>query len=362
MKYRGSRQFEHGQPDRSGVLLVNLGTPDAPTPQAVRRYLAEFLGDPRVVEMPRLLWLPILHGVILNVRPRRSARAYRQIWTDEGSPLLAISRRIASALQSTLEADVPGGMRVELAMRYGRPSIAAGLDALGTAGVRRLLVLPLYPQYSATTSGSIFDAIVEVLKTWRWVPELRTVMSYHDEPSYIAAIAGRVRAHWREQGRGDHLLISFHGLPEQYLHAGDPYHCHCHKTARLIAGALALAPGEWTVTFQSRFGPKSWLKPYTEATLTGLAAAGTKTVDVVCPGFPADCLETLEEISLRGRDHFIRMGGKALRYIPALNDGADHVAMLAALVRRHLQGWPAGADTDVRASTRNLATRAGAPA
>lgn len=338
-KYEGNGNFEHGGAQCVGVLLVNLGTPDAPDPRSVRRYLAEFLSDPRVAEMPRILWLPILHGIILNTRPHRSAHAYRQIWTAEGSPLLAITTRMAAALQGAFAERAAGAVRVVPAMRYGNPSVRAGLEVLRAAGARRVLVLPLYPQYSAPTSASTFDAVSGVLRRWRRVPALRTVMSYHDDPGYIAALARSIESHWQAHGRGERLLLSFHGLPERYSRAGDPYHCQCHETARLVTESLRMKDGEWTVTFQSRFGPRSWLKPYTDVTLTELAGGGVNSVDVVCPGFPADCLETLEEISLRNRDTFLAAGGKTFHYIPALNDRREHIAVLADLALRNLKGW-----------------------
>jgi len=331
--------FTHDQPACTGVLLTNLGTPDAPTPQAVRRYLGEFLWDSRVVEIPRLLWWLILHGVILRIRPAKSAHKYQTIWTDEGSPLLAISRRQATALANLLKARCPGPVRVALGMRYGQPSIAAALAELRDAGARRLLVLPLYPQYSAATTASTFDAVAAELRTWRWLPELRFVAQYHDDPAYLDALATRINADCAEQP-GERLLFSFHGLPKRNLLAGDPYYCQCHKTARLVAERLELAPDQWAVAFQSRFGRAEWLQPYTSVLLTEWAKAGVKRVDVVCPGFAADCLETLEEMALENRQTFLDAGGEHYRYLPALNDVPEHIAALAGLVERHSSGWP----------------------
>lgn len=331
--------FRHGQPtDGVGILLANLGTPDAPTPAALRRYLAEFLGDPRVVEIPRLLWWPILHGIILRTRPRRSAAKYASIWTPDGSPLLVWTQRQAAGLQGLLQAQGLA-VRVRAAMRYGRPSIASALDAFAAEGVRRILVLPAYPQYSAATTGSVFDAVSAWGQRTRWVPALRFVPHYHDEPDHIAALAARVRAHWARAGRGEVLVMSFHGMPERTLHLGDPYHCHCQKTARLLAEALGLAPAQWRITFQSRFGRAKWLGPATSDTLSGLARAGTRRVDVVCPGFAADCLETLEEIAQEGRDEFLQAGGTDYHYIACLNDDPAGLAALARLARQHLAGW-----------------------
>jgi len=329
----------HAQRPCLGILLANLGTPDAATPQALRRYLAQFLSDPRVIELPRVLWKPILHGVILRTRPKRSAALYAKIWTEQGSPLLVTTRRQAERLQASLTDVLPGPVKVEPAMRYGSPSIGDAMERLREAGARRLLVLPLYPQYSASTTASTLDAVIERLGRWRWQPELRTVSGYHEEPGYIEALAGRVRAHWAEHGRGERLIMSFHGIPRRYFLAGDPYHCFCHKTARLLAGALELGDDAWQVTFQSRFGKAPWLQPYTDVTLKSLARAGVRKVDVICPGFAADCLETLEEIAGQNRDWFIEAGGQELRYIPALNDDDAHIAALRALIQRHVQGW-----------------------
>jgi ferrochelatase len=335
--------FEHGAPDRTAVLLVNLGTPSAAAPGPVRTYLREFLSDRRVVEIPRLLWWPILHGVILRLRPRRSAAKYAQIWTPEGSPLLVHSRQQAILLRGYLgergiDADV------ELAMRYGEPSIESALRQLGARRTERLLIVPMYPQYSATTTASVLDAVFAVLARTRNVPEVRWVKHFHDDPGYIEALRQSVLAHWQRHGRaqdaGGKLVMSFHGVPKRTLLLGDPYHCECQKTGRLLAEALGLGPDEYVVTFQSRFGRAEWLQPYTAPTLEALARGGTRAVDVICPGFPADCLETLEEIAMEGRDAFVSAGGKDYRYIPCLNDAPAFIEALVALCRRHLQGWP----------------------
>ena len=336
----GNPDFKHDSKPCVGVLLTNLGTPDAPTTPAVRRYLAEFLSDPRVIEVPRLIWWFRLHGCILRTRPKHSAKIYKSIWTNEGSPLLSFSGKLAAAIQKELEQRVPGPVRVELAMRYGNPSIRAGLEKLRQANAQRLLVLPLYPQYSATTTASTFDAVAGVLKTWRWLPELCMVNHYHDDKNYINALADSIKAHWQQRGRGEKLLFSFHGIPKHYFEAGDPYHCECHKTARLVAEILGLDEGEWLVTFQSRFGPREWLQPYTGITLQKLAGKGIKNVNVICPGFPADCLETLEEINIQYRALFMACGGEEFNYIPALNDRAPHVDVLSSLISQHCQGWP----------------------
>jgi len=346
MKYESQTGFAHDAPLSAGVLLTNLGTPDAPERKAVRRYLAEFLSDPRVVERPRWLWLPVLYGIILNLRPRRSAEAYAKIWSEEGSPLLAISRRLAKAVADALEQKVGATVPVALGMRYGNPSIESALESLRERGVSRIVALPLYPQYSSSTTGSTFDAIADVLTRWRWVPDLRFIAHYHDDADYIEALAASVRA-WREKnGAGDKLLLSFHGIPQRYFDAGDPYHCHCQKTARLLAAALDLDADRMAISFQSRFGPEAWLKPYTDETLNAWAKAGLRRVDVAAPGFAADCLETLEEIAMQYAEAFREHGGE-LRYIPALNDEAVHVeALCQRLIREAGEWWRSESDSE----------------
>jgi ferrochelatase len=332
--------YQHDQKPCSGVLLANLGTPDAPTPRAVRRYLGEFLWDPRVVEIPRPLWWLILHGIILRLRPARSARKYRTIWTEAGSPLLAITRRQTSAIAERLQQICPGPVRIAMGMRYGNPSLAAALRELRDSGVRRLLIFPLYPQYSASTTASTFDAIARELGTWRWLPELRIINHYHDHPPYINALSENIVDAWAQEAPSERLLFSFHGLPKRNLLAGDPYHCECHKTARLVAEQLKLKAGDWAISFQSRFGRAEWLQPYTSELLKDWAHTGIKSVDVVCPGFAADCLETLEEINQENRTLFLKAGGRHYRYIPALNDSPRHIEALVNLILTHSQGWP----------------------
>ncbi len=358
--FHGSPNFAHGQTETIGILLVNLGTPDAPTPKAVRRYLKEFLSDPRVVEVPRLLWWLILNGIILNLRPRRSAHAYAQVWTAEGSPLLVLTRRVAARLQQALDAARPaaaGRLLVEVGMTYGNPSLPVALHRLQAAGARRLLVLPLYPQYSGTTTAAIFDRVTRELTQWRWVPELRFVNGWHDHPRYLQALANSVRAHWATQGR-QHLLFSFHSIPRRYLLEGDPYHCFCQATARGVATALGLAPQEWSVAFQSRIGRQEWLKPYTDIVLTDYAQQGPKGVTVICPGFSTDCLETLEEIAIRGQADFLAAGGESFSYVPALNDSDAHADLLAAVVLQHAAGWPEAAPDHDPQAARVAATEA----
>jgi ferrochelatase len=329
-----SRPVDHPAvaPPRVGVLLVNLGTPDAPDAPSVRRYLAEFLSDRRVVEIPQILWQPILRGIILTTRPKKSAHAYSQVWTDEGSPLAAITRRQAAALQAALGDDI----RVEHAMRYGRPAIPATLDKMIAEGCRRILVAPLYPQYCAATTATVTDAVNAHLATLRWQPSLRFLPPYADDTVYIDALKSSV-----ETGLAsldfvpDVLLASFHGMPQRTLDLGDPYHCQCRKTARLLSEALG-RPVE--VAFQSRFGRAKWLEPATDAVLARLGGEG-KSVAIFAPGFAADCLETLEELAIRGKEQYEAAGGTNFGYIPCLNDSAPGLAMLEALIRRELGGW-----------------------
>jgi ferrochelatase len=338
--YQSTPQFEHGLPESLGVLLVNLGTPDAPTASAVRRYLRQFLWDPRVVEIPRPLWWLILNLVILPFRPATSAKAYAEIWTEEGSPLLLHSQDIADSVARQLAGRVSGVVNVELGMSYGSPSIDQALDKLFNEGAQRIVCLPLYPQYSGTTTGSVFDDVARSLGRRRWVPEFRFIGQYHDARGYIAAQVQNIREYWDQHGRGEKLLFSFHGLPKQTLENGDPYHCQCLKTARLIAESLELEDGSWQVTFQSRLGRAEWLKPYTSDVVTELGNAGLSRIDVVCPGFAADCLETLEEIAMQNAGFFKDAGGDSLNYIPALNARDDHVAFLTRLIEKHIGGWP----------------------
>lgn len=337
--YQGVSDYQHTQADRTGLLITNLGTPDAPEPAALRRYLKEFLWDPRVVEIPRLVWWFILHGIILTIRPKRSAAAYRTIWTERGSPLHYHTQDQCQALRERLTQDFGDDIRVAFAMRYGNPSIASAVQELQDQGVRKLLVLPLYPQYSGATTASTFDAIARDFRQRRWLPELRMINHYPDFDPYIDALAQHIRQHQAEHGHADKLVLSYHGVPRRYLLLGDPYFCECHKTSRLLAEKLGLNDRDYITTFQSRFGKAEWLKPYTDQTLTQLARDGVRSVQVICPGFAADCLETLEEIAVENRDYFLQAGGHSYQYIPALNASASHLDALEALVRQHLQGW-----------------------
>ena len=361
MAFRNEPTYHHGQPPKTAILFCNLGTPDAPTAPALRRYLAEFLGDSRVVEIPKPIWWLILHGIILRVRPAKSAAKYASIWTDAGSPLLVHTRAQAEGLQQALTAR-GHHVLVRHAMRYGQPGIDAQLDALKTEGVTRVLVVPAYPQYSGTTTASVFDAFYRWSLNIRQLPEFRFVNRYHDDAGYISALAARVRTHWQSHGQGEVLVMSFHGVPERTLQLGDPYHCECMKTGRLLAEALGLPREKVRITFQSRFGKAKWLEPYTEPTLVELAQKGIKSVDVVCPGFTADCLETLEEIQQEAREAFVHAGGERFEYIPCLNDSSEWVAALADLTERHLQGWNTAApDASAAQASRERALAAGAP-
>lgn len=335
--------FRHGTAEKTAILLINLGTPDEPTTPAVRRYLKEFLSDPRVVEIPRAVWWLILNGIILNVRPKQSAEKYASIWSSEGSPLKVHSERQTRLLRGFLGA---AGHRVvvDYAMRYGQPSIPQTLSRLKAEGCKRILLLPLYPQYSSSTTATAFDAAFAWAGSLRNQPEIRTVRSFADDPGYIRALANSVREHWMSSGgkpsTSYRLVMSFHGVPRYTLDKGDPYHCECHKTGRLLAEALDLGAEEYMICFQSRFGRAEWLKPYTAPTLELLGKQGVQRVDIMCPGFPADCLETLEEIAMEGKTGFLHAGGQDYRFIPCLNERDDWIHALAGLAEKHLQGWP----------------------
>ena len=351
-------QNPHLTPSKTAVLLLNLGTPSAPTPKAVRAYLKEFLSDPRVVEIPRFIWWFILNGIILPIRSSASAKKYASIWLPQlGSPLMHYSRLQAKELQEKFTNE-GHTVLVDLAMRYGKPSTQEVLENLKAEGMERLLLLPLYPQYSATTTASSFDEVFRVLSTWRNQPELRLVKHYHDNPAYIAALRDQVLSSWDKDGRpdfarGDRLVMSFHGLPKRNLMKGDPYHCECLKTGRLLGEALGLDSNQYIVTFQSRFGKAEWLKPYTAPTLEKLAKEGCYRVDVFCPGFPADCLETLEEIAMEARESFLERGGKDYRYIPCLNSNPKWIEALGDIAYTHLLGWSLGSESPEELSKRH---------
>jgi ferrochelatase len=338
LRYISSPEFRQ-EAERIGVLLVNTGTPDSLELADVRRYLARFLSDPRVIELPRWLWLPILHGYILRTRPRSSQAKYRKVWTAEGGPLLSLSRELRTQLTGSLAQRALAPFSVELGMLYSTPSVADGLLKLQQAGAQRILVLPLFPQYCGATTGAVYDQVGAELTRWRWLPELRCIADYHDHPAYPAALRDSVLAHWEQHGRTGHLLMSFHGIPEAFFDRGDPYFFKCHRTARLLADELLLKEGEWSVSFQSRLGPAKWLQPYTFEEMTRLPARGIDDLTVVCPGFAIDCLETLEEIAMENRQRFLHAGGRKFSYVPALNHSPGQVRFLTDLICQHAQGW-----------------------
>jgi ferrochelatase len=339
MTYQTEPAFAHGTPVKTGILLINLGTPDAPTVQAVRPYLKEFLSDPRVVEIPRAVWWLILNGIILNTRPKKSAAKYATVWLPEGSPLRVHTAKQTMLLQGFLGERTKAPFVVDYAMRYGTPSIPSVLRKLKEQNCQRILIVPMYPQYAASSTATAFDIVFAELQQMRNTPALRTIKNFHDNPDYIKALANSINEYWMKNGRPEKLVMSFHGLPQFSLDKGDPYHCECHKTGRLLAQELGLKPEQYFLSFQSRFGKAEWLKPYTTATLKALGKQKTKRVDVVCPGFVADCLETLEEIAMEGKRDFQRAGGGEFNYIPCLNERNDWMHALTDLVMNNLQGW-----------------------
>ncbi len=340
-----SEEIKLDQPEKIGILLVNLGSPDAPDTSSIRRFLREFLSDHRVIEIPQFLWQIILNLIILPFRPRKLVPLYQSIWTPEGSPLVSIAQNQKAQLEklflekplSEKTADMP--VSFALAMRYGNPDIRSALRQLAQDNVHKVLVFPTYAQYSGTTTASIFDAVSCELQKWRWIPELRFINSYYDQKEHIQALADSVQNYWQSHKKGQKLVMSFHGLPERNRTLGDPYYDQCHKTAQLLAAKLELNESQWLITFQSRFGKAEWLKPYTSASLEELAKQGTHSVDIICPGFSIDCLETLEEISVENRDVFMKAGGQDYQYIPALNASAENTKAMAALIEQHIKGW-----------------------
>lgn len=334
---------------KTGVMLVNLGSPEAPEPGAVRRFLREFLSDPRVVEIPKLLWFIILNGIVLVVRPKKSAAAYKKVWSEKyGSPLVHYTKLQAGELKAQMDMHVEGEVRVEAAMRYGQPSMASIMERFRNAGVERVLLLPMYPQYSATTTATVFDEMGRILAGLRNQPAVRYIKDYHDCEHYIQAMAKHIRQYWQANGKGDKLILSFHGIPQRCVNKGDPYAEQCEYTGRLLADALLLSADEWQLTFQSRFGAEEWLKPYTAEVFEELGEKGTERIDVFCPGFSSDCLETLEEIAIEGRDEFLEEGGKEFHYIPALNAESVHIDSLLHLLEANLQGWETFIEEDSR--------------
>ncbi|MCU7938923.1 MAG: ferrochelatase [gamma proteobacterium symbiont of Bathyaustriella thionipta] len=344
MKFH-AEQFKHDQAEKIGILLVNLGSPDAPDAASIRRFLREFLSDQRVIEMPKFVWQLILNLLVLPFRPKRLVPLYQAIWTSEGSPLVAIAEKQKNKLEAAFIEKGHTHLNFALAMRYGNPDIASAIRQFARDNVHKVLVFPTYAQYSGSTTASIFDAVSAELQQWRWIPELRFINSYHDQAQHIQALADSVQTYWQTHKKGKKLIMSFHGLPKVYLSKGDPYFCQCHKTARLLADKLKLDESQWTITFQSRFGKQEWLKPYTSKTLADLAQQGIDEVDVICPGFAIDCLETLEEIAVENRDVFLNAGGKQYQYIPALNDSDTNIKAMAALIEQHTQGWQVISDS-----------------
>jgi len=346
-----SQEFKHEKPEKIGVLLVNLGSPEAPDATSIRRFLKEFLSDQRVIEMPKFLWQLILNFFILPFRPSKLVPLYQSIWTKNGSPLVSIAQKQKERLDAFFceefsKKDKGCHLTFALAMRYGKPNITSAIKQLTSENARKILVFPTYAQYSGSTTAAIFDAVTSELHHWRWVPELRFINQYHDQEGYIQALADSVQSHWQSQSRGQKLIMSFHGLPQVYHLKGDPYFCQCHKTARLLAEKLELNENQWDITFQSRFGKQEWLKPYTSETLSELAKQGIESIDVICPGFSIDCLETLEEIAVENRDVFLGAGGKNYHYIPALNDSEPHIKAMASRIEQHIQGWDVVSDSD----------------
>ena len=339
VKYIGEKDYEHGSKEKIGVLITNLGTPDAPNKKELKVYLNQFLSDPRVIELPKILWQIILKLVILQIRPSKSAEAYKQIWTDKGSPLLDIANRQLSKIQSSFSSKNEN-IVFEVGMRYGNPSISDALSKLQTKQIRRLLVLPMYPQYCAATTGSTFDEVTNVLQKWRWIPEMRFINQYFEEKNYIEALSNSIKSFWKKNKKPQKIIFSYHGIPKRYLTNGDPYHCFCLKTTRLVKEHLGLLDDEIMTTFQSRFGKEEWLKPYTSETLKELPKQGIKNIHIISPGFSSDCLETLEELEEENKEYFMESGGENYHYIPCLNDHDDHINVFVNLIKKHIQGWP----------------------
>ncbi len=339
VKYIGEKDYEHGSKEKIGVLITNLGTPDAPNKKELKVYLNQFLSDPRVIELPKILWQIILKLVILQIRPSKSAEAYKQIWTDKGSPLLDIANRQLNKIQSSFSSKNEN-IVFEVGMRYGNPSISDALSKLQTKQIRRLLVLPMYPQYCAATTGSTFDEVTNVLQKWRWIPEMRFINQYFEEKNYIEALSNSIKSFWKKNKKPQKIIFSYHGIPKRYLTNGDPYHCFCLKTTRLVKEHLELSDDEIMTTFQSRFGKAEWLKPYTSETLKELPKQGIKNIHIISPGFSSDCLETLEELEEENKEYFMESGGENYHYIPCLNDHDDHINVFVNLIKKHIQGWP----------------------
>ena len=339
VKYIGEKEYEHGSKEKIGVLITNLGTPDAPEKKELKVYLNQFLSDPRVIELPRILWQILLKLVILQIRPSRSAAAYKKVWTDKGSPLLVIANNQLNKIKSSFF-DSNENIVFEIGMRYGNPSIHKALSKLQKQQVRKLLVLPMYPQYCAATTGSTFDEVTNVMQRWRWIPELRFINQYFEEKNYIVALSNSIKQFWKKNEKPQKIIFSYHGIPKRYLTNGDPYHCFCLKTTRLVKEYMGLSDDEIMTTFQSRFGREEWLKPYTSETLKELPKQGIKNIHIISPGFSSDCLETLEELEEENKEYFLESGGESYSYIPCLNDSEEHIDMFVNLIKKHIQGWP----------------------
>ncbi len=355
--YNPEPPFSHGDQLKVGILIANLGTPDAPTAKALRPYLRQFLSDTRVVEIPRLIWWFILNGIILVIRPKKSAAKYAQVWTSEGSPLLVHAQKQTQLLRGFLAQKIQSPFAVELGMSYGNPSMQSAIEKLKAQHCDKILVFPLYPQYAASSTSASLDAVWKVLLKMRNVPAIRTIRSYHDHPAYIAALAKSVQAYWQINGKPSKLVMSFHGVPKVHLTKGDPYHCACHKTGRLLGEALGLGKDEYVIAFQSRFGKQEWLKPYLAVTLEALGKAKTQRIDVICPGFSSDCLETLEEIAMEGKEIFTHAGGGEYHYIPALNENEAWIYAMTEIALENLQGWVSGHWDNVQAKKENELTQ-----
>ena len=338
VKYVGEKDYEHGTKENIGILITNLGTPDAPEKQELKVYLNQFLSDPRVIELPKIIWQILLKLVILQIRPAKSAEAYKKIWTKNGSPLLDISKRQLEKIKKSLSVSHPN-MIFEIGMRYGNPSIPSALEKLQKQKVRKLLILPMYPQYCAATTGSTFDEVTNTLQKWRWIPELRFINQYFEEEKYIQVLSNSIRSFWNKNSKPQKIIFSFHGIPKRYLLNGDPYHCFCLKTTRLVKENMGLKDEEIMTTFQSRFGKAEWLQPYTSETLKELPKKGVKNIHIISPGFSSDCLETLEELEEENREYFMESGGEKYKYIPCLNDDDEHIDVFVNLIKKNIQGW-----------------------
>ena len=337
-QFKGNELYVHGSKLKTGILLTNLGTPDEPTTSSLRVYLKQFLSDHRVIETPKAIWWFILNGIILNTRPAKSAANYRSVWTKEGSPLLLYTQEQLKKIKAELSTKY-SNLIFDIGMRYGNPSIAKGLNNLRHQNCDRIIVLPLYPQYCAATTGSTFDAISLELQKWRWVPSLRFISGYHNNSLYISALKNSINEFWKKNGKPQKLIFSYHGIPKKYLDKGDPYHCFCRMTTRLVAESMGLDPDSYMTTFQSRFGPAEWLQPYTDKTIERLAKEGLENLQVISPAFSSDCLETIEELNVENREIFMENGGKKFDYIPCLNDRDDHIQLLCSLLENELHGW-----------------------